>query len=170
TGTTRKLNDGHIRSCCSNTKKNRLLRIVGEGMGGHKAGEVASELACSAILNYVKHHSGAVSDEILRQALEHAHQQILENGAAHAERKGMGTTATTVFIHEDRLSFAHIGDSRLYHYTQGNLTPLSKDHTLVQDMYEKGEISSEEKDRHAMRNVLTQALGTTRIIQPQHAS
>lgn len=170
TGPVREHNEDHILTHFFNDRRNKILCVVADGMGGHKAGEVASEIVCNSILQYVKNSNGEISGETLRQALQQAHQNILKDGTAHPERKGMGTTTTTVFINNGMLTFAHIGDSRLYHYSKGKLTQLSKDHTLVNEMYERGEITKEERDRHTMRNILTQALGTTRVIHPQHSS
>lgn len=169
TGPVRKHNEDHILIHFLDNRRTKLLCAVADGMGGHEAGEVASGIACSSILQYVTNAKDEISTETLEQALQQAHRHILKDGAAHPERKGMGTTATVAFINNDTLAFAHIGDSRLYHYSNGNLTQLSKDHTLVNDMYERGEITKEEQSRHAMRNVLTQALGTTQVIRPQQA-
>lgn len=170
TGPVRKHNEDHILTHFFNNKRSKSLCIVADGMGGHEAGEVASEIACNSIFQYVKNATEEISAATVGQALQQAHQHILKDGTVHPERKGMGTTATVAFINNHILFFTHIGDSRLYHYSKGDLTQLSKDHTLVNDMYERGEITKEEQTRHAMRNVLTQALGTTQVIRPQQAS
>jgi protein phosphatase len=97
-----------------------------------------------------------------------AHHEILRQAAANPEQKGMGTTATTAYIRGDQLFFAHIGDSRLYLFSENKLSQLTRDHTLVNDMYDQGEITLQERDNHNMKNVLTQALGTIQVIQPQY--
>ena len=165
TGPTRDHNEDSILTYFSNDKRDDLICVLADGMGGHNAGEVASRMACDSIKEYI--YQNKISESILADALQHAHKKIVTAGNSNPDQKGMETTATTVTVKNNQLHFAHIGDSRLYQLRDGKLVQLTKDHTLVNEMYEKGEITKAERDVHSMKNVLMQALGTTAIIDPQ---
>lgn len=171
TGPVREHNEDSIAfSFIENDKKN-LIAVVADGMGGHNAGEVASKMACDLLLNYCMENWNQHTPEILlHNAFMNAHQEIVETGESNSEQKGMGTTATSVLIQKDVCYIGHIGDSRAYLLQNGALIQLSKDHTLVNQLYESGEITEKERDHHPMKNVLLQALGTTPTIQPQISS
>ena len=168
TGPTRDHNEDSIAFTFPEDDKRNLLAVVADGMGGHNAGEVASKMACDLLVDYcLEHWKQHAPDKLLHKALMNAHQTIIEAGNSNPEQRGMGTTATSVIIKQDVCYIGHIGDSRAYLLRNGSLSQLSKDHTLVNQMFENGEITESERDHHSMKNVLLQALGTTEIIQPQ---
>ncbi|MCB0464994.1 MAG: serine/threonine-protein phosphatase [Aequorivita sp.] len=168
TGPARDHNEDSIAFSYPENDKQNLLAIVADGMGGHNAGEVASEMACNLLLNYClenwKQHPPQL---LLQKAFLNAHQKIVEAGKSNEAQKGMGTTASMVLIKQNVCYIGHIGDSRVYLLRNGMLAQLSTDHTLVNQMFEGGEITESELENHPMKNVLLQALGTTPTIQPQ---
>lgn len=168
TGPVRDHNEDSIAFSFPENDKHNLIAVVADGMGGHNAGEVASKMACDLLLDYcLKNWKQHAPEKLLHKAFMKAHQKIVETGNSNSEQKGMGTTATSVIIQQDVCYIGHIGDSRVYLLRNGSLLQLSKDHTLVNQMYESGDITEKERDHHPMKNVLLQALGTTPTIQPQ---
>ncbi|MCB0455482.1 MAG: serine/threonine-protein phosphatase [Aequorivita sp.] len=168
TGPVRDHNEDSIAFSFPENDNHNLIAIVADGMGGHNAGEVASKMACDLLLDYcLKQWKQQSPDKLLQKAYMKAHETIVAAGDSNSEQKGMGTTATSVIIHKNVCYIGHIGDSRVYLLRNGSLMQLSKDHTLVNQIYENGEITEQERDKHPMKNVLLQALGTTPTIQPQ---
>ncbi len=168
TGPVRDHNEDSLGFSFPDNNKTQLIAVVADGMGGHKAGEVASRMACDLLMDYcLKNWKQYAPEKLLHKAFINAHHEIIEAGNSNSDQKGMGTTATSVIIDEDLCHIGHIGDSRAYLLRNNTLTQLSTDHTLVNQMYENGEITEKERDRHPMKNVLLQALGTTPTIQPQ---
>jgi len=171
TGPVRDHNEDSIAFSFPENDKHNLIAVVADGMGGHNAGEVASKMACDLLVDYcLKNWKQQSPEKLLYNAFMEAHQQIVGAGNSNSEQKGMGTTATSVIIEQNVCYIGHIGDSRAYLLRNGTLMQLSKDHTLVNQMYESGEITEKERDNHPMKNVLLQALGTTPTIEPQISS
>lgn len=133
------------------------LYVVADGMGGHASGEVASAIAVDSIEQLVMRGVGLV------EAIEQAHQDIIESAATGAGRTGMGTTVVAVQVSSDAYTLAWVGDSRAYLWsdvgTSDRLMPLSKDHSLVQMLMDSGQISVAEAKRHPRRNIIYQNLG-----------
>ena len=136
-----------------------FLAIVADGMGGHAAGEIASQMAVetSAKAYYQQEDTPESS---LFVAFAKANRAIWQAANKNVMQKGMGTTCTAVAISQNRLFMAHVGDSRLYLYKDGQLIQLSTDHTYVQELIQQGVISTEEAEKHPDRNMLTRAMGT----------
>lgn len=137
------------------------LFIVCDGMGGHEKGEVASNLVCQSISEYVRQHAssadGGFSEELFRQALAYAYTRLdaADDGAA----KKMGTTLTFLFLHRDGVTMAHIGDSRIYHIRPGKgILYQSRDHSLVFELYQAGEITYDEMRTSPQKNIITRAI------------
>lgn len=168
TGPVRDHNEDSIAFSFPENDKHNLIAVVADGMGGHNAGEVASKMACDLLLNYcMKNWNQHIPEILLNKAFREANQEIAMAGKSNSEQHGMGTTATSVIIKKDVCHIGHIGDSRAYLLRNDSLMQLSKDHTLVNQMFESGEITEKERDHHPMKNVLLQALGTMPTIQPQ---
>jgi len=145
-----------------------VFAIIADGMGGHKAGEVASSMACELAGKYIQKHFRDKNVPAMLKAM----MQLLQKGIVAAGNKeesvnGMGTTATAIFIRESSAYYAHIGDSRLYLVRNQELLQCTEDDTLVEQMQQAGLISAQEASYHFLRNVLTQALGASTIIEPQ---
>ncbi len=141
--------------------------MVADGMGGHNAGEVASDIACSVAREFIpERFRQADSLSMLETMVQQMHLTIREAARKDPALEGMGTTIAALFIHDQKLAYTHVGDSRLYRYAEGQLQLLTHDHTLVNQMVEEGKITKEEAGRHNMRNVLLQALGTVEKVSP----
>ena len=139
---------------------NGHLFAVCDGMGGHKGGAMASRIAVDSLRTFFNHQVYPHPAEALRQALRFANQQILTQARQNPDLQGMGTTAVAVLVQPDEVWYAHVGDSRLYHYsTHAGLRRLTKDHSFVQTLVDQGVIRDEEAESHPRRNELTRALG-----------
>lgn len=130
---------------------------VADGMGGAQAGEVASRMAAGA---FEPGLSGEGSPESRLEAIFHqANGEIHELSERDAERAGMGTTLTAAYVEGDKVSLAHVGDSRAYLLRDGRLRRLTSDHSLVEELRRQGRITEEEATDHPQRSVITRALG-----------
>jgi protein phosphatase len=141
-----------------------FLYVVADGMGGAEAGEIASAIAVGAIRNYIGsalEAAPAAGDirGLLQDALEEANKKILEYAAAHAEARGMGSTAVGALIIPPEAAVAWVGDSRAYLCDHNGLRQVTKDHSLVQRLIEIGQITPEEARHHEHKNVITRSLG-----------
>jgi len=149
------------------------ILIVADGMGGHRAGEVASAMAVSAIHESLKQAPAAPGPTgldvpgLVQTAIEEANQAIWSRAAADWDLRGMGTTVVVVFSPEESLWVAHVGDSRAYLARPNELTRLTQDHSLVAQMVKAGEITPEEARSHPLRNVISRCLGTERTVQAE---
>jgi len=139
------------------------LFVVADGMGGHAAGEVASEIAIQTIAAEAPDHADA---EALGKAVVKANIAIIEAAHEGKGREGMGTTVTAAMLEGERLIIAQVGDSRAYLLHQGVLQQLTRDHSLVADMIEAGQLTDEEARIHPNRSVITRALGSDTTTQP----
>jgi PPM family protein phosphatase len=136
-------------------QSNRLgLVAVADGMGGHRAGEVASATALEAL------RAAVASGEPLRDAIEGANDAVLEKSVSDQEFHGMGTTLTAGMLGSDgHLVVGHVGDSRAYLVRDGELSQITDDHSLVEEMVRSGELTPEQAEVHPRRSVITRALG-----------
>jgi serine/threonine protein phosphatase PrpC len=135
------------------------LLLVADGMGGHLAGEIASQMAAEIVSREYFQFRDTTEKSLIR-AFQIANRHIFDESLQHETFRGMGTTCTAVVVQNEQLYFAHVGDSRAYLYKNGQLVQLTEDHTYVQQLLKMGEISLEKAARHPERNVLTQAMGT----------
>lgn len=133
------------------------LFVVADGMGGHAAGEVASEIATTTIANAAPEHPDA---EALGRAVEQANLAIIDAVEQGVGKRGMGTTCTAAMLEGERLVIAQVGDSRAYLLHEGKLQQITRDHSLVAMMVEAGQLTPEEARVHPRRSVITRALGT----------
>lgn len=132
------------------------LYAVCDGMGGHEAGEVASEIA----VRELRSHAPAEPDaDALGRAVDEANLAIIRAVSEGIGREGMGTTCTAAMLDGDHLAIAQCGDSRAYLLHNGTLQQLTRDHSLVADLIERGEIQPEEARTHPWRSYITRALG-----------
>lgn len=130
------------------------LVAVADGMGGHRAGEVASATALEAV------QTAMVSGTSLRDAIEGANDAVLEKSVSDQQLRGMGTTLTAGTLGSDgNLLIGHVGDSRAYLVRDGNLTQITNDHSLVEEMVREGELTPEQAETHPQRSIITRALG-----------
>ncbi|MDP8968461.1 MAG: protein phosphatase 2C domain-containing protein, partial [Actinomycetota bacterium] len=130
--------------------------VVADGMGGAQAGEVASRIAVEAFEHGLGDDDGAGSGEKLLEARVHeANARIHEMSQAAQERAGMGTTITAVHVGEYDVAIAHVGDSRAYRLRGGEFVRLTEDHSLVEEMRRRGQLTAQEADEHPQRSIIT---------------
>ena len=137
-----------------------LIAVVCDGMGGGPAGKEASILAVQTIADYFSKQP--VSDDLeslMRNAVEHAHQAIINKAKDHQEMRGMGSTVVAVLFHPKAAVVAHVGDSRVYQFRQGNKVFRTEDHSLVAEMVRSKELTEEQARLSGQTNVITKALG-----------
>ena len=132
------------------------LFVIADGMGGHAAGEVASEIAVHTIAELAPETADAAA---LGKAVEQANRDIINAGIAGRGREGMGTTCTAAVLDGNSLAIAQVGDSRAYLLHKGVLKQLTRDHSLMANMIEAGQLTPEEARVHPNRSVITRALG-----------
>ena len=139
--------------------------LVCDGMGGHNAGQIASELAAKQFL-HAYYHLGGAAQEAARHAILQAHHYIAEMASKIPSRYGMGTTLTALILKQDEGVLAHVGDSRCYRLRADVFEQLSRDHTLVARLVEQGIIPPEQARYHPQRNVIRQAVGVADPTEP----
>ncbi len=137
------------------------LFIVADGMGGHKAGEIASRIAVET----VKNNCSACANQqqaglLLQEALCRANEAVFKSAQENEAFQGMGTTITAALIVKNFLYIAHVGDSRAYLFRKGKLYQLTRDHSLAAEMLRAEGLRQDEVLDHPQRNVLTRSLGT----------
>lgn len=149
------------------------LAVVADGMGGYKAGEVASAMAVGAVTQALREDLRGLEDGdrvepasglrraslLLRQAVLDANHLIYRTAQEHSECQGMGTTVVALLVYADRVSIAHVGDSRVYRLRGERLSQLTSDHSLVQELVDRGFFSPQEAVENTPRNLVTRALG-----------
>ena len=143
--------------------------VLCDGMGGHQAGEYASKLAVETIgvfLNekYIKNPFDAVEN-----AIKTANIEVFKKSKSNSNYSGMGTTITLTLIRDNRIYYGHIGDSRIYLFSKNKLTQITKDHSYVQSLVDKGIISEKEAEKHPRKNEISKALGLEAFIEPDVA-
>jgi protein phosphatase len=132
---------------------------VADGMGGAKAGEVASQLAVEVLEEEVARHPEDPPEAQLSHALQEANRRIFELSTDDESRRGMGTTVTAARLHDRDVSLGHVGDSRAYRLRSGELEQLTRDHSLVAELQRSGQLSPEAAEHHPQRSIITRALG-----------
>lgn len=142
-----------------------LFAIVADGIGGHRAGEVAAELAVNYIVEKVSESNGNKPLEIMQSAIHTASQAIASCSASKTEQHGMGSTCACVWVEGDRLYTTYIGDSRIYLIRDGKTQCLTVDHTWVQEAIEKGIILPEQARDHPNVHVIRRHLGSVELPQ-----
>lgn len=143
------------------------LYIVADGMGGHKAGQVASSTAIEAFLAYLnKYQSDSMEEplDMLIGGINMANEAVYVLGQTYEEYVDMGTTMVAATIAEDSMYVAYVGDSRLYKISGDSIEQITSDHSLVAEMVKAGQITEEEARVHPQRNCITRAVGTDRTI------
>ncbi|WP_041603536.1 PP2C family protein-serine/threonine phosphatase [Thioflavicoccus mobilis] len=144
------------------------LVVVADGIGGANAGEIASQLAADVIASRVREESPSCSDPdaarvFLEAAVRQANRRIWEAGEAESACRGMGTTVVVGYVGDDWLAYAHVGDSRLYRLRGDEIHQITRDHSFIQDVVDRGFFGSLAEARRygVAQNLLTRALGST---------
>ena len=139
------------------------LFTVADGMGGHEAGEVASEITINTLNDLAPQSADA---EALARAVVAANLNVIKAPSQGVGREGMGTTLTAAILEKERLVIAQVGDSRAYLLHNGSLQQLTRDHSLMADMIEAGQLTEAEARVHPNRSVITRAIGSDPHMQP----
>ena len=153
------------------------LLVIADGMGGYKAGEVASTLAVISIMNRVRRELRQIKSEppktngystqssLVRRAIIEANALIFETAQAEAECRGMGTTVLAVLFYDNRITIAHVGDSRLYRLRSEYFEQLTHDHSLTQVLIDRDLFTPEEAQGNVSKNLITRALGVDETVE-----
>ncbi len=143
--------------------------VVCDGMGGANAGNIASEAAAKIISDYIiKSYSPKMNtnsvEKLLRAAIDSANTEVYELAKSDPSYHGMGTTAVAAIVCDNLAHIVHVGDSRAYLCTADMLEQMTVDHSMVQTMLERGEISEDEAKSHPKKNIITRAIGAERTV------
>ncbi|HJP05622.1 MAG TPA: Stp1/IreP family PP2C-type Ser/Thr phosphatase [Gammaproteobacteria bacterium] len=154
------------------------LYVLADGMGGYNAGEVASSIAVKTVIGLateacLREDRSALEVDtgmmrqtiVLRDAIARANKIIHQTAQSQASCEGMGTTIVACLFYDDRMSIAHVGDSRLYRMRKNRLEQITMDHSLLQELVDRGFYSREEAERSTNRNYVTRALGVESTVQ-----
>lgn len=166
-GKVRKLNEDR---CFYNDSEAFPYGLVADGMGGHAAGEVASGILVDVVENHLLNKLDETLDyveagEQARRAIVSANSIIYNYSKKHYKVMGMGTTASLAMIYRDKLITAHVGDSRVYLIKDNNIEQITRDHSYVQELVTRGEITAEEAKHHPKKNFITRAIGVEDFIK-----
>src|SRR5829696_2337451 len=137
------------------------LFVVADGMGGAQAGEVASEMAVESFDGGIG--DGSPADGLVR-IIQEANRRIHDRSRSDEQAAGMGTTCTAAYVGDSEVTIAHVGDSRAYLWRGGELTRLTRDHSLVGELVARGKLTEEQAEAHPQRSVITRALGPERDV------
>jgi serine/threonine protein phosphatase PrpC len=145
------------------------LFVVADGMGGHAAGEIASDMAVRIVSDELRVIRDITSDDVsvkVSDALKRANQEIYERTLTEVDKQGMGTTASILIVGQDRYLIGQVGDSRIYLLRDGKLTQLTKDHSYVQEQVDAGFLTPEQARYHPYSNVITRCVGAGSDVEP----
>ena len=149
--------------------RSSLLGVVCDGMGGAKSGNIASTLAVDVFVQEVKQSwkpylSQEKIDQILRSAVKLANFTVYDQAQQFEEFDGMGTTLVAVLIHGKKATVVNVGDSRAYGIDDSGIRQITKDHSLVQMMVERGDLKPEQAKTYPGKNLITRAIGTEAVV------
>lgn len=158
--------------------KNIALAVLADGMGGHRGGEMASAITVSTILEYVndkiiKIKAGESDEEtgysaesqVIHEAITLANKNVHDSSQANEQYRGMGTTVVVTLFYDNRFTVAHVGDSRLYRLRDGELEQITRDHSLMQELIDRGFYTSEQARNSLNKNLVTRAIGIDSTVQ-----
>lgn len=144
------------------------LFVIADGMGGHKAGEYASSKAVAQVVATVEASAFKEPVAVLNQAITDANSIIYEMAASDESKRGMGTTLVAATICGQHLYVANVGDSRLYLVDPSGLCQVTRDHSLVEEMRRKGEMTRDEAMHNPNKNIITRAVGVESEVHPDY--
>ncbi|MGH7677924.1 MAG: Stp1/IreP family PP2C-type Ser/Thr phosphatase [Gemmatimonadaceae bacterium] len=152
-----------------NANAHRGIFIVADGMGGHAAGEVASEMAVQIVMRDIKDVSDltdGAAPKLLGEALKSANRAIHDRTITEVDKQGMGTTISVLVVADARYLIGQVGDSRVYLLRDGTLRQLTKDHSYVQEQVDLGNLTPEQARYHPYSNVITRCVGASPEVEP----
>ena len=142
-----------------------LLTVLCDGLGGNRAGEVASSLTVETIYNSFTGSDKSDYLERIKDAIQAANNMIIEESNSTPAFKGMATTVEVLFLNSTTAYWGHIGDSRIYKYNDQKMKQITKDHSLVQRLVDEGYLTLKEAENHPNRNIIMKALGDTADVE-----
>lgn len=156
--------------CFGECAENVFYAVVCDGMGGASGGQIASGTACDIVEDKIKKCYNRQMTErsienLLLSAITTANVSVFDRGAVDIDLKGMGTTIVAAISKDNNVCIAHVGDSRAYYITESGITQITKDHSLVQQMLDNGQITKAEFENHPNKNIITRALGVSEEIE-----
>lgn len=169
-GMTRTMNQD---SYSVSNEENYKLYILADGMGGYKGGEIASQVAVTAIEKYIKEKFITIAKDketilnMINNAIEFANTAIFEESRQDDELHDMGTTIEVCMIYKNKLYIGHVGDSRIYRIRKNIMRKITTDHSYVEKLVKDGEITREQAFHHPKKNLLIKALGTSGTVEPE---
>ena len=162
-GRVRKVNQDYIFCSMKPIGKLPNLFIVADGMGGHKAGDLASRYTVETLVENIENTHSDNPITIINDAIVNANRLLLDKAAESEDYTGMGTTLVVCTIIGESMYVANVGDSRLYLY-DGKLSQITRDHSLVEEMVALGKLNRDEARKHKRKNVITRAIGGGREV------
>lgn len=159
--------------CVLELPNNAALSILCDGMGGAKAGNIASKIATDTIKDYViKSYSPQMTslsiENLLRGAIDTANDEVYDKANSCEDYRGMGTTVVLTLVKDGTAHILHVGDSRAYLITEDAIKQITRDHSIVQDMIDSGKITEQEAKTHPKKNVITRAVGILSHIDSEY--
>jgi len=171
-GKVRQVNEDRV--WCGSLPGGWTAVVVADGMGGHRAGDVASELAVGCLEDALQYWDPAMAEEegLLRLAeiIRKANQVVFETASLNEQYHNMGTTLVVAIVGAHRGLIGHVGDSRIYRLRQSSLAQLTEDHTVINELSKAGQLTPEEAARHPLRHAITRSVGTEREVKPDVAA
>src|SRR4030088_1691960 len=163
------IRSGNEDNYFAESDERRGIFVVADGMGGHAAGEVASEMAVQIVARHLLTITSVLeptAQEKLAQSLRDANHAIYERMMAEVDKQVMGTTASVLALSDNQFLIGQIGDSRVYLLRDGALTQLTKDHSYVQEQVDAGLLTPEQARYHPYSNVITRCVGAGQDVEP----
>lgn len=158
--------------------ENIALAVLADGMGGHRGGEMASAITVSTVLEFISEKikttgdgdidekSGYSAETLLvHEAVSQANKNVHDSSEANAQYRGMGTTVVVLLFYDNRFTVAHVGDSRLYRLRDGELEQITRDHSLMQELIDRGFYTSEQARNSLNKNLVTRAIGIDNTVE-----
>ena len=153
------------------SQRNMTLLVVCDGMGGAKAGDIASAIAAESFVGFMQAHIAEDNNIVelmqhMQEAVRTANTLVYERSLSDRDCAGMGTTLVAAAVTASGAVIVNIGDSRAYHVTASHITQVTKDHSLVEDMIDRGDLTRSESASHPNRNLITRVVGTSLDTEP----
>jgi serine/threonine protein phosphatase PrpC len=162
------IRSGNEDNFFAEANERRGVFVVADGMGGHAAGEVASEMAVQIVARHLLALTSVLDErasETLAQSMRDANRAIYDRMLAEVDKQGMGTTASVLVLSDNQFLIGQIGDSRIYLLRDGALTQLTKDHSYVQEQVDAGLLTAEQARYHPYSNVITRCVGASETVE-----
>ena len=144
--------------------------VLADGMGGHSAGEIASQETVDRYTSIIISKKSEISlqnaNQIMLEVIQEVNKSVFRLARADRELRGMGTTLCSALFVDETMFFAHVGDSRIYRFRDLSLEQLTEDHSLVQELLDLGELNTRQANEFTQRNIITKAIGTELEVEP----